>query len=56
MTIEVLCDECKNEKIQDLNKEKEENLECGIVDAPFLEINKENVKKLLKDVVQDMFS
>ena len=43
MTIEVLCDECENEKIQDLNKEKEENLEFGIVDAPFLEINKENV-------------
>ena len=43
MTIEVLCDGCENEKIQDLNKEKEENLEFGIVDAPFLEINKENV-------------
>ena len=43
LNIEVLCDECKNIKIIDLNKEKEENIEFGIVDAPFLETKKENV-------------
>ena len=41
MTIEVLCDECKSKKNNDLNRGNEENVEFGIVDAPFLEIKKE---------------
>ena len=39
---QVLCDECKNEKIKDSNIEKEDQVHYGIVDAPFLETKKEN--------------
>ena len=39
---QVLCDECKDEKIKDSNMEKEDPVQFGIVDAPFLETKTEN--------------